>query len=69
MRIEKLKYLDETDKKILELITQGKTYKQISFTVGMKSFAVAHRIRVLKKHFRCESVPHLIASLSEANHI
>jgi len=69
MRIEKLKYLDETDKKILELITQGKTYKQISFTVGMKSFAVAHRIRVLKKHFRCESVPHIIADIRQTKHI
>lgn len=67
MRIEKLKYLDETDKKILELITQGKTYKQISFTVGLKFHAIDYRVKQIRKMYNCPSTPALIAKLVETD--
>jgi len=59
------KTLDETDKKILEMISRGKTYKEISKTLYLKFHSLSYRIRQMKKQYKCLSVPQLIAHLIE----
>lgn len=65
MRIEKLKYLDETDKRILKLISNGYTYKEISREIYKSVEAIKKRISCMKQYYNCTNIPHLIAHCTE----
>ena len=57
--------LDETDKKILTLLGEGETIKRIAWKVGLQKTQVDYRIKTMKKHYNCVSIPQLILTLSD----
>jgi DNA-binding NarL/FixJ family response regulator len=59
--------LDETDKNILQKVTEGKTQKQIANDLYCKRTTIENRLRALRKHFKCNSTPQLIAHVIEAD--
>jgi len=59
------KKLDDIDKKILNLIADGKSVKEIAWKVGMKARQVDYRIKAMRKYYECTSVPQLIIKLQE----
>lgn len=57
------KKLDETDKKILNLISEGKTVKEIAWKVGKSSRHIDYRLKVMRKYYQCANIPQLIVKL------
>jgi len=52
--------MTELDKKIIELISQGKTAKEIGKETNRSRRTIEHRIDRLKKKHNCKSLPQLI---------
>ena len=50
----------ERDNKILELLSQGKTAKQIEELIGISDRTVQYRIDVLKAAHEAENIPQLV---------
>jgi DNA-binding CsgD family transcriptional regulator len=55
-----IKTIDTIDKKILGLMTDGKSIKQIALEANLTSHQVAGRIREMKKYYNCHSIAQLI---------
>lgn len=59
------KQLDEKDKEILKLLGEGETVKRIAWKAGLKPTQVDYRIKAMKKHYNCNSLPQLLLTLHE----
>lgn len=57
------KQLDETDKKILHGVLNGKTVKEIGYNIGISPHTVAIRIREMKKWYKCDSLIQLVTKV------
>jgi DNA-binding CsgD family transcriptional regulator len=55
------KKLDDVDMKILELMSQGYTFKEIAPRVHITMPSVVYRVEEMKKYYGCKNSPHLIA--------
>lgn len=60
------KELDDTDKKIIEHIRSGLTYKEMASKVHLSVPALKYRIRVMKEEYNCKTVPQLISCLEKS---
>jgi DNA-binding NarL/FixJ family response regulator len=57
----------ERDNKILQLLSEGKTTKEIEAKVGRSDRTVQYRIDVLKAAYGAENIPHLIKIAMQKN--
>ena len=57
------KELDETDKKIIRMVGDGLTVKEIAYKINMNKRAIEYRISCMKLYFGCKSLPQLILTL------
>lgn len=51
---------DDIDKKIIECIKKGDTYKEVSSKIYKSVPVVKYRLSVLKKYYGCRSVKELV---------
>jgi DNA-binding NarL/FixJ family response regulator len=63
--ITTVKELDEIDKKILILLTEGKTAKQIGKAVFKSSRTVEGRLKRIRDAYDCKNTLQLIAKLNK----
>lgn len=59
------KSLDETDKKIIKLASEGMTSKEIGYELNLKAKAVEYRIQVMKDYYQCKSVIQLVVRVND----
>lgn len=57
------KELDETDKKILRLASQGFTAKEIGYELNRTQRCIEAKIRRMKDYYECKSITHLVGKL------
>jgi DNA-binding NarL/FixJ family response regulator len=57
------KSLDDKERRIISLIRNGRTIKEISPLVYLSPSAIGYRLRELKKHYKADSTHHLITIL------
>lgn len=55
--------LDETDKKIIELLCEGLAPKEIAHKMWKKKAYIHNRLTALRKHYKCETTIKLVAYL------
>lgn len=61
--IPTVKTLDDTDKKIVKLLSDGLTIKEIAYQENIKSRTIAYRIHEMKSYFKCKSTVQLCSHL------
>ena len=61
--MKNIKQLDEVDKRILHLIKQRYTYKEISQLVFKSVPAIDYRVRAMKDFYNCETIKELITHI------
>lgn len=59
------KELDETDKKIVLLIREGKTFKEIAGEVYLSVHTIKVRVREMKEENDCKNVAQLVYKLKD----
>lgn len=52
--------ITETNRKIIELLAEGKVYKEVAAELSMKTRTVIDRIQELKKQNDCRTVTQLV---------
>ena len=57
------KELDETDKKILKMASEGYTAKEIAYEINKSQRCVEARVRTMKDYYDCRSITQLVAKL------
>lgn len=57
------KKLDDTDKKIIELLSAGHKSHEIATKIWIGKKAIYHRLYVMRKHFECKTTSQLVAHL------
>lgn len=62
------KKLDDTDKKIISLCSQGKTAKEIGYELNLKPKSVSKRVDLMKKYYQCKSIAHLVDTVRKLPH-
>lgn len=61
------KELDETDKKIIRLLSRRHTYENVAELVFLSVDGVRYRLKVMKEHYEKDTIPELIEHLTENN--
>ena len=59
------KKLDETDKKILKLFSEGLKGKEVADKTGISHYMVSARVRSMKKYYGCSNLSQLILKCKE----
>lgn len=57
------KQLDETDKKILHGVINGKTAKQVAYDLNISHHTVSIKIREMKKWYKCDNLAQLVTKV------
>ena len=60
-----VRQLDEVDKRIIHLLKNGFTYKEISSEVYKSVDTINYRIRAMKDHFQVKSTIQLISIVED----
>lgn len=61
------KKLDETDKRIVSMISKGYTHKEVSREIYLSVQAIKQRLSTLRRYYDCKTTPHLVAHIIEEN--
>jgi len=56
--------MNEQNKRIIELLAEGKTQKEVAAILKLTKWAVVDRIRTMREKNRCANVTELIAKLT-----
>lgn len=59
------KKLDDTDKRVLSMISKGYTHKEVSKEIYLSVQAIKQRLSVLRRYYDCKTTAHLIAHIVE----
>jgi DNA-binding NarL/FixJ family response regulator len=57
--------IQESNKKIIELLCAGKVYKEIAADLGMKPRTIRDRIFELKKQYHCNTITQLVVKVTQ----
>ena len=57
------KELDETDKKILKMASEGMTAKEIGYNMNKTPRSIEAKIRRMKEYYGCKSITQLVGKL------
>lgn len=59
------KILDETDRRIIEKVSEGMAYKEIASHLRITIPHIKYRIKIMKKEYRCNSLTSLVLKIKD----
>jgi DNA-binding CsgD family transcriptional regulator len=56
---------DQTDKRILSMVSKGYTYREVSREIYVSVDSIKKRLQTLREYYECKTTVHLVAYCTE----